>query len=161
MNDQTIASKIEDLLKKMRINVDRVERVESDTYTTFLIHSPDASMLIGNRGENLDALSFVIRRIVERDINEGEDRPVFVVDVNNYQTKKIKELIDSVELSVRRAKLFRQDIELSPMTSYERMIIHSAFSNDPEITTQSEGEGRFRRVVLKYSSQKSSRAYEV
>lgn len=156
MDDKNIASTIENLLKTMRVKVDRVEQVRSDSYTTFLIHSPDASMLIGNRGENLDALSFLIRRIVERKIDKDEDRPVFVVDVNNYQTKKIQELIDSVELSVRRAKLFRQDIELSPMTSYERMIIHSAFSSDPEITTESEGEGRFRRVVLKYSSEKAA-----
>jgi len=88
-----------------------------------------------------------IRRVVEKN-NTEDERSVFIVDVNNYQTKKIQELVDSAQSSARRAKLFKQNVELSPMTSYERMLIHSLFTDDEEITTSSYGDGKFRRVVL-------------
>ena len=54
-----------------------------------------------------------------------------------------------------RAKVFKYDVEMSPMNSYERRIIHSLFANDREISTESVGEGKVRRVVLKYTNNKS------
>lgn len=151
MSQKNITTIIEDFLRKLTIEFDSIEVLQTQTHSTFLIHTKDAGVLIGNQGENLEALSYLIRRIVERNI-EGGDRNVFIVDVNNYQTRKIQELVGGVQTSANRAKLFQQDVELSPMTSYERMIIHSAFSDDPDITTESYGEGKFRRVVLKYKN---------
>jgi len=151
MNTEHITSIIEDFLRKLTIDFDRIEYIENGTYNTYLIHSKDAGILIGSRGENLEALSFLLRRIVESDQKDGEERDVFIVDVNNYQTKKIQELVDSAHISARRVKLFKQNVELSPMTSYERMIVHSVFTEDPEISTESYGDGKFRRVVLKFT----------
>jgi len=152
MDTQRITTTIENFLKTLTIEFDRIEYIENDTYNTFLIHSNDAGILIGSRGENLEALSFLIRRAIEKEQGEGEERDVFIVDVNNYQTKKIQDLVESAHVSARRAKLFKQNVELSPMTSYERMIVHSAFTDDPEISTESYGDGKFRRVVLKFTS---------
>jgi len=115
-----------------------------------LLKQPHA--LCGNRGENLEALSYLIRRVLEKEKGEEESRDVFIVDVNNYQTKKLQDLIDSAHISAKRVRLFKQEVELSPMTSYERMIIHSAFSDDPDIVTESEGHGKFRHVVIKHKT---------
>ena len=151
MTKEEIKNTIEDILNKLTIDFERVEYIENGPYNTFLIHSNDAGILIGSRGENLEALSFLLRRMVENKQNEDEERDVFIVDVNNYQTKKLQELIENAQVSAHRAKLFKQSVELSPMTSYERMIVHSVFTDDPEISTESYGDGKFRRVVLKFT----------
>lgn len=147
MKNEEIKNTIETFLEKMTIPFDDVEHIETNLHSTFLVHSSDAGILIGVRGETLEALGYLIRRVVDKN-NTEEERNVFIVDVNNYQTKKIQELVDIAEASARRAKLFKQNVELSPMTSYERMIVHSLFTDDEEITTASYGDGKFRRVVL-------------
>ena len=50
----------------------------------------------------------------------------------------------------QRARLFKHDVEMEPKSAYERLVIHELFSNDPEIKTESAGEGKFRHIVLKY-----------
>jgi len=147
MKNKEIKNTIKMFLEKMTIPFDDVEHIETNLHSTFLIHSSDAGILIGVKGETLEALGYLIRRIVEKN-NTEDERTVFIVDVNNYQTKKIKELVDGAQTSARRAKLFKQNVELSPMTSYERMIVHSLFTDDEDITTASYGDGKFRRVVL-------------
>ena len=49
-----------------------------------------------------------------------------------------------------RAKTFKRDIELEPMSSYERMIVHSTLADDTAVRTESDGEGKFRKVIIKY-----------
>lgn len=153
MSERSIIQTIEELLKKMTIDFEKIEVLNNGINTTYQIHTSDAGILIGNRGETLEALSYLIRRMVNKDLEE-ENRQMFIVDVNNYQTKKLEEFTQSLKVSADRVRLFKQSVELSPMTSYQRMIVHSTFTNDPEITTESEGDGRFRRVVLKYDASK-------
>ena len=155
MSPEHITKTIEDFLNKLTIDFDAVELVRTKNHNTFLIRTQNAGILIGNRGENLEALSYLIRRILDKNRDEEQEREVFIIDVNNYQTKKFQELIENAHLSAKRVKLFKQDVELAPMTSYERMIIHSAFSDDKEVITESDGQGKFRRVVIKYKLESS------
>ena len=160
MENIEIKAIIEDVLHKMTVEVESIEMEDNGFNTTFQIHTADAGILIGNRGETLDALSYIIRRIVQQKINDREKKAVFIVDINNYQTKKLDEFKEGLNTSADRVRLFKEPVELSPMTSYERMIVHSTFSDDPEINTASEGEGKFRRVVLKHAGSVSSSEIE-
>jgi len=155
MKNEEIKNTIKTFLEKMTIPFDDIECIETNLHSTFLVHSSDAGILIGAKGETLEALGYLIRRVVEKN-NTEEERNVFIVDVNNYQTKKIQELVDGAQASARRAKLFKQNVELSPMTSYERMLVHSLFTDDEEITTASYGDGKFRRVVLQLQGVENS-----
>ena len=159
MSTESISTIIENILEKMTIDFDKIEVLNNGINTIYQIHTKDAGILIGNQGETLESLSYIIKRIVNN--NAGDDeRQMFVVDVNNYQTKKMEEFTDGLKITADRVRLFKQPIELSPMTSYKRMIVHSTFSNDAEISTESEGEGKFRRVVLKYTTPDSVSASE-
>ena len=149
MKGESITVIIENILKKMSVDFEKIDISNDGVNTIYQIHTEDAGILIGNRGETLEALGFIIKRIVNKEQEDGE-KQMFVVDVNNYQTKKLETFTQGLKTSADRVRLFKQPIELSPMTSYERLIVHSTFTKDPEITTESEGEGRFRRVVLKY-----------
>lgn len=150
--EHPISKTIETVLNKMSIDFDKIDVSNNGINTTYQIHTKDAPILIGNQGETLEALSYIIRRVVNKEHGE-EDRQMFIVDVNNYQTKKLEEFTNGLKISADRVRLFKQPIELSPMTSYQRMIVHSTFTNDPEIKTESEGDGKFRRVVLKYAAE--------
>lgn len=149
MSRQPISTTIEIILQKMTIDFEKIEVLDNEINTIYQIHTKDAAILIGNQGETLEALGYLIKRIVNKD-NE-EERQMFIVDVNGYQIKKLEEFTSSLKVSADRVRLFKEPIELSPMSSYQRMIVHSTFTNDAEIKTESEGEGKFRRVVLKYT----------
>jgi len=77
---------------------------------------------------------------------------MFLVDVDEYRIRHIKDLQNKAKMMAERARSFQYDVELSPMTAYERLIVHTALQEEPHVKTESQGEGRNRRVVIKYSA---------
>jgi spoIIIJ-associated protein len=100
----------------------------------------------------------VIKKIVTREgeNDEGEERTKFFIDVNDYQAKLEEELKNKAKVMSERARSFKIDIELEPMSSYERMIIHSCLQDIPDIKTESKGFGHDRRIVIKYVDSQTS-----
>lgn len=117
--------------------------------TIVAVSSPESS-LIGPQGEHLRALNSVARRLVEQ--KYGEESANFFIDVNGYREAQMERLRQSARMLAQRARLFKHDVELEPMSAYERLVVHELFAEDPEIKTESAGEGKFRHVVLKYKS---------
>lgn len=152
MDSNAIKTLIGELLLKLAIEVERIEVVDdsSQTLPQFHIFTKDSRLLIGNRGSSLDALNHIIRHIVYKRIGEGSKLPQFLIDVNNYRGRRVEELICNAKSIAERAKLFRHEVEMLPMPPYERMVVHAHFADNPDITTQSHGEGKFRRVVIRY-----------
>ncbi|HEC32809.1 MAG TPA: hypothetical protein ENI63_00935 [Candidatus Kaiserbacteria bacterium] len=145
---EKITDEIKNFLDRLSISVDSIEIKEHKLHPIFSIQTKDSALLIGNQGETLQALNHIIKKIIVQ--NDLEDVR-FLVDVNGYQEHRLKELEKQAELLADRARAFKHDVELDPMNAYDRMVVHSLFTNDPHIETSSFGEGRFRRVVLRYS----------
>lgn len=118
--------------------------------TRFLIKTEEPEILIGRDGAHLAALSHLVKRIADKTGNEKNTPVSFMVDVNNYQGKLIEDLKSKATMLAERARYFKSDVEMSPMSPYERMIVHSIFTNVKDIKTESLGEGRGRRIVIKY-----------
>ncbi|MFQ5661887.1 MAG: protein jag [Candidatus Paceibacteria bacterium] len=152
MSHEEIKKIIEDFLNKLTVDFNEIEIIENEVHPTLLIKTGDSGVLIGEGGENLKALNHLVKKVVEKRFNakNREDRLQFLLDVNDYHGKKIETLKNQAKILAERARMFKSDVEMSPMNAYERMIIHSTFADDKEIETQSEGEGKTRRVVLKY-----------
>jgi spoIIIJ-associated protein len=75
------------------------------------------------------------------------------IDVERVQElEKVERVRENARMLAQRARLFKHDVEMSPMTSYERLVVHELFAEDPEIKTESAGEGKFRHIVLKYAA---------
>ena len=72
------------------------------------------------------------------------------VDVNGYRERRAETLRGVAAMLAERARTFRHDVEMDPLPPYERLVIHSFFENHPWIVTESKGEGKLRRVILKY-----------
>jgi hypothetical protein len=107
-------------------------------------------LLTDSTGEHLRALNHVARRIAESRLGDADGAVSFVIDVGGHLEGELERIRGNARMLAQRARLFKHEVELDPMSSYERLVIHELFSEDPEIKTESRGEGKFRHIVLKY-----------
>src|SRR5579872_5123382 len=121
--------------------------LESGHRTVVAVTSPHSKELIGPHGEHLRAANLLLRKMVEQ--RHGEEQANFLIDVNNYNEEKLEQVRQGARMLAQRARIFKHDVELEPMSSYERLVVHELFAEDPEIKTESAGEGKFRHIVLK------------
>ena len=105
----------------------------------------EMGLLIGKRGQTLDSLQYLVSLVV----NKGVDDYIRVkIDTENYRERR-KETLENLAKNIAfKVKKTRRPVSLEPMNPYERRIIHSALQNDKYVTTHSEGEEPFRRVVV-------------
>lgn len=110
----------------------------------------DMGVLIGKRGQTLDSLQYLVSLVVNR---ETEEYVRVKVDTENYRQRR-KETLENLARNIAgKVKKTRRSVSLEPMNPYERRIIHSALQNDRFVTTHSEGDEPYRRVVVTYKRQ--------
>lgn len=105
----------------------------------------EMGVLIGKRGQTLDSLQYLVSLVANK---ESEDYIRVKVDTENYRQRRkdtLENLAKNIAYKVKRTK---RPVSLEPMNPYERRIIHSSLQNDKYVTTHSEGEEPFRRVVV-------------
>lgn len=149
MKPEETKNLITDLLTKLGVSFDSIEPKSLGRHTLYQVATKDSGVLIGNGGENLRALNYIARKLAERVPSETDEGPSFLVDINGYQEKHIETIRSNAKMLAERAKLFKHDVEMSPMSAYERMIVHELFAEDSQVITESHGEGKYRRVVIK------------
>ncbi len=149
-NNEKITKEIEFFLEKLSIIPDSIDIKEHKLHPIFSIQTKDSALLIGNHGETLRAFNYILKKIINQD---DSNEIKFLIDINGYQERRLKDIEKQAELLADRVRTFKKEVELDPMSAYERMIVHSFFADDPHIETASTGEGRFRKVVLSYSGQ--------
>ncbi len=147
MQADTLTQLVTQLLQTLGIEVDTIDLITGQR-TVVNVSTSDSKRLIGPDGEHLRALNVVVRRLIET--KYGEEAINFLIDVNGYREKQMEQVRANAQMLAQRARLFKHDVEMSPMSSYERLVIHELFAEDPEIQTESQGTGKFRHVVLKY-----------
>ncbi len=154
-NVQTIKELIEGFLKRLCVDFDEVVFLNDDEFkggTRFLIKTDESGLLIGSEGTTIYAINHLIKKMVWKKVNskiESGERINFFVDINDYQGKNIERIKVQALDSAEKVKLFKRDIEMPLMSSYERMIAHSVLANNPDVFTESVGENGFRRLVIK------------
>lgn len=119
----------------------------------------DMGILIGKRGQTLDALQYLVNLVVNK---HSPSYISVMLDTENYRQRR-KETLETLAFNLaKKVKHTRKNVVLEPMNPYERRIIHSALQNDRYVTTFSEGEEPFRNVViaLKAKNPKDSRRAE-
>ncbi len=106
---------------------------------------PDMGVVIGKRGETLDALQYLTSLVVNRG---DSDFKKVSLDAENYREKRNAALESLAHKLAKKVTRTRRSTTLEPMNSYERRIIHSALQDDPYVTTYSVGQGVNRKVVI-------------
>lgn len=105
----------------------------------------DMGVLIGKRGQTLDSIQYLTSLVVNKD---AEDYIRVKVDTENYRERRKQTLENLAKNISYKVKRTRRPVSLEPMNPYERRIIHSALQNDKYVTTHSEGEEPYRKVVV-------------
>jgi spoIIIJ-associated protein len=147
---------LKELLDAAGISYKDISRSEAAGQVIISIEASDARDLIGSRGEVVQAIDHLVKKVLEErsEAPETTERgEMFLIDVNGYRTKQIKDLQAKAIMMAERARSFQYDVELSPMSAYERLIVHTTLQDAPNVKTESQGEGRSRRVVIKYSAE--------
>lgn len=147
MSPELLKSTVAELIALLNVEAEDIT-VSGGHRTVVAVKTQDSERLIGPKGEHLRALNMIARRIVET--KHGEEAASFLIDVNNYHENQMEAVRANARMLAQRARLFKHDVELEPMSSYERLVVHELFAEDPEIKTESQGEGKFRHIVLKH-----------
>lgn len=137
---------LRDILDKMDVKAEIHIKDMDDTLRVNLV-GPDMGILIGYRGETLDAMQYLLSLVINRE-NSGDDYKKVILDTENYRKKREETLIRLANKLAYKVNKYNKSITLEPMNPYERRIIHSALQNHPYVTTHSEGEEPYRKVVI-------------
>lgn len=109
------------------------------------VDSPQGALLIGRHGQTIDALQYIVNRIVNKD---ADDKVRVVIDTEDYREKRRDKIRRLAHRLASKVKTTGQPITVAPMNSHDRRIIHLALQDDEAVTTVSQGDGLFRKVKI-------------
>ncbi|WP_297635684.1 RNA-binding cell elongation regulator Jag/EloR [uncultured Clostridium sp.] len=135
----------QDLLTSMGVEAN-IDITEEKSAIKINLSGKEMGMIIGYRGETLDSIQYLISLVVNK--NPEENYKKVILDTENYRAKR-EETLKRVALKTAR-KVMRtgRPFKLEPMNPYERRIIHAALQNEKGISTYSEGEDPYRKIVV-------------
>ncbi len=157
--DEMAKEVLETLLTRMGIEASVVSQTkppveggaEASDVITLDVSGDDLGILIGRRGQTLSSLQYIVRLIVA---NQAKARVPVVIDVEGYKQRRYEALQALAHRMAEQVKARKRPFALEPMPAYERRIIHLALADDPDVATESVGEGETRKVVITPRSQR-------
>ena len=137
---------LESLFKAMDIQTEiQIEFDETENVLSINLEGPEMGILIGKRGQTLDSLQYIISLAVNK---KSESYIRVKLDTENYRARRketLENLAKNIAFKVKRSK---RSFALEPMNPYERRIIHATLQNDKYVSTKSEGEEPYRKVIV-------------
>jgi spoIIIJ-associated protein len=135
---------LEELFEKMELEA-KLDITETDDLISINVSGPRMGMLIGHRGETLDAVQYLASLVVNRD---AEKYKRVAIDTENYRSKREETLVKLAKRLAHKVQKTKRKIVLEPMNPFERRVIHSTLQRNPYVVTHSEGEEPYRKVVI-------------
>jgi len=123
----------------------RVDLKEDEERIYLNIQGDGGGLLIGRKGQTLDALEYLVNKMVHKN-QEGKKR--IVVDTENYRTRREDSLVKLAQRLGEKARQLGRPVTISPMNAHDRRIVHLALQNDRSLRTRSEGTGLYRKVII-------------
>jgi len=144
--DDIIIDFLNPIFEKMGI-MSNLEITHEEDSITVRLTGDDIGIVIGRRGETLDALQYLLSLVVNR---RSEEYIHVIMDVADYRKKREETLVRLAKRVADKVTKYRKNVTLEPMNPYERRIIHSTLQNHKYVETQSTGEEPNRKVVIRY-----------
>lgn len=153
VNKNEIQNLIKDLIEKTTVVLKDISVSENEPGSVwFSIEVEEPHLFISQGAEGLHALNHLVHRILENKSGEVEKQNQnILLDINGFQKKRVESVRAIAHMMSERARYFKSNIEVDPMSAFERRIIHEFLSDAPDLKTESIGTGRSRRVVIKYT----------
>src|SRR3989344_37053 len=145
--------KIVEMVKKIisfmnldcQVEVRDESNLESKT-TVVSVYTPDnVRFIIGKNGQNLRAFEHLVRAVLSKN-NESSN---IVLDINDYKKSRASFVVDTAKQAVSRVRNTQKAEVLTPMSAYERRIVHMELASYPDVATESIGDEQQRRIVIK------------
>ena len=142
------AVEAKDIAQKLldTMGIPAVVEISSDEPIYLNISSDDSALLIGKGGDNLRSFQSMINTLYRRANRDGE---YVGVDINGYKKERVEKVQAMAQEAADKARENGEDQHLKPMNSFERRSVHTLLSEDPDIITDSEGEGVNRHIVIR------------
>ena len=144
LQDSEAETFLKEITSKMGLNL-RMTVMGNDTCIYVEIEGKDSGTIIGKRGQTLDAIQYLTSLVVNKDTSKYLR---VVVDAENYRAKREKTLEQLANRLADKVMKTRKSVRLEPMNPYERKVIHATLQTNPKVTTRSEGEEPYRRVII-------------
>src|SRR3954467_13356439 len=110
------------------------------------IYTEESARLIGREGETLEATQFLLNRLIQA---KDKEAPKVVVDCEHYRSMREDKIVQRVRELAERVRISGRSLQLEPMNSYERRIVHNAFKDDPDVATWSPSDSaRIKQITL-------------
>jgi spoIIIJ-associated protein len=113
---------------------------------TLQIYTEESRRLIGRDGETLEGIQFLLNRLLQA---KDKNAPKVIVDCEMYRSMREDKIVQHVKQLAERVRISGRSLQLEPMNSYERRIVHNAFKDDPEVATWSPSDSaRIKQITL-------------
>ena len=137
---------LQGVLERMGITAD-IDVNEGDDKIVLEIQTADPEVVIGRKGQAIDALQHLVSKVVYRE-RAGEKGKPIVVDAGGYREKHVQRLQSLAQRMGEKALATQAIVELSPMSAHDRRIVHMAIAAIPGLSSRSEGEGDDRHILV-------------
>jgi len=141
---ETAKKTLQDILRLLEVEA-TVELKEDSERILLNIQGDGSGLLIGRKGQTLDAMEYLINKIVHKD---AEDKKRIVVDTENYRFRREDSLVKLAQRLGEKAKRLGRPVTISPMSAHDRRIVHLALEDDKALRTWSTGTGLYRKVII-------------
>jgi spoIIIJ-associated protein len=126
--------------------VDIDEQTNESGNQVLQIYTEESRRIIGRDGETLDAIQFLLNRLIQ---SKNKDAPKVTVDCEHYRSMREDRIVHRVRELAERVRITGRSLQLEPMNSYERRIVHNAFKDDPDVATWSPSDSaRIKQITL-------------
>lgn len=144
LNNHISESFLKEITEKMGLNL-KIKVYGNESCIYIDMDGKDSGTIIGKRGQTLDAIQYLTSLVVNKD---KEKYLRVVVDAENYREKREKTLEQLANRLADKVVKSRKSVRLEPMNPYERKVIHATLQSNPKVTTRSEGDEPYRRVII-------------
>ncbi|MBP6492068.1 MAG: protein jag [Clostridia bacterium] len=135
---------LKEITEKMGLSL-KIKVQGNDNCIYIEMDGKDSGTIIGKRGQTLDAIQYLTSLVVNKDKDKYQR---VVVDAENYREKRERTLEQLANRLADKVVKSRKSVRLEPMNPYERKVIHATLQSNPKVTTRSEGEEPYRRVII-------------
>lgn len=129
------------------------ENINIDSESSWLnidgsnLSTEQKQQLIGSKGESIDAVQYLVNTILNLD-RDLEEQNSFIVELDNYRSKRNQELVALTENAIAKVKETRQEVEISGLSSAERKQVHCLLQDVEDLATESRGQEPDRKLVI-------------
>jgi spoIIIJ-associated protein len=144
----SVAMKARDMLEGILQRISPEYRVSvSETQEKIIlgIEGDESGLLIGKRGQNLDAFQYILNKAINKIDNEHK---MILIDSGDYRKRREEFLLGLAEKIREKVKKTKKAVSLAHMNAHDRRVIHMVLQEDESLTTQSRGEGKYRKIVI-------------